>query len=282
MHCEQIQIQISSANALDAQVEEHLQSCANCREFHRFSNEIVSKVSNIDIPAMSPRVYEQVKARRSKPRSKVVEFGLGLASVGLAVLVVGAMLSGGKAEAAYRQMRTQMTKVTSVHMTIYWRPGQGNVEDGALQRIYDLWWQPGAWREKASRREGGDRLQVAEGTGIKFYRYDETSKKVESSQEANMNPSDFSLEMVAKQYMDTPAKFEESPLDDKTNLIIAINKGGWSRMKFYVDSSTHLPYKADKEYQTNGTWKTSGHFDFEFNRSIPKSMFDPSDLVPRP
>lgn len=285
MHCEQIQIEISSGSILDGPTQEHVKSCASCSEFERFSKEISSKAHQMNIPEMSSNVYENLKqSQRRRPgilaSTKIL---VGLASGTAVFLVAGLMLNGGKAEAAYGRMRAQIAKVKSVHMTIFWRPGNGNVEDGELQKIYELWWRPGAWREQASQREGGDRLQIADGTGgIQFYRYDSASKRVLSSQEANMRPSDFSLETVAKTYMDTPVAFDESSVDANTKLIVAINRGGWSRIKFFVDRTSNLPFKADKEYKTNGTWKVSGHFDFEFNRPIPNSMFEPSDLAPKP
>lgn len=273
MQCEQIQIEMSSAQTLSPSVKQHIETCADCQGVSRFNQEIAQKMKQIDIPNPSTELFDRIRSARPNRRLTLrasTKLVAGFAAAA-ALTVAFFTLSGGSAEAAYRQMANSLTRAKTVHFSLFSKDAK---------KVYELWWRPGAWRESAAPDLGGERLKLTANDGVEFYRYQDGA--VQKMKEMAPQPTEFTLEAIADRLMDPPAKFESQVVDAQTETITATNKGGWSRIIFRVDRVSHLPLHGQHQSLGNGVWTNDGSFDFEFNKPISDDKFDPKSLVPRP
>lgn len=290
MQCKEIQILIANGEALDSQSNAHAQSCPDCRTLQAFESRLADNLASLR--AVEPPAYLKEKLQsaiepafpKKKKVGRLLYLGSGLAAAGLGLLLLfGSPQRAEGAESAFHRMEGQFKKLSSLHMIVKWRPGNGNVEDGPMRQVYELWWRPGAWREKSPSVQGGDRLKLQEGGGIVYRRLDPTTGKIWVANEVAKQPDDFSLAGIAGQYIGGPTKFERSFPGTGHETIVATNDGGWSRIVFDVDTNTELPRSATKEYlDGNRSWQVSGSLLFECNKPAPAATFEPSDLLPRP
>lgn len=284
MQCKDVQFLLANGEPLDEQASLHHATCAECASFAAFEARLVDDVSQWRSDPPSPYLRGQIRAalmaKREKPTKRILLWASGLAAATLGVVLLLALPQNASgAETAYRRMEAKVAQVGTLHMTVLWKQDKGT---GGLEKVYELWWKPGAWREKSPAGQGGDRLKLQKTDGIVYHRYDPESKTVIDAREQAPQPSDFSLQGIAGAYMDPPKRFERQWPTPQTELIIATNEGSWSRIVFSVDPKTELPFHAEKQNRNADGWEETGVLDFEFNRPIPDRTFQPADLKPRP
>lgn len=275
MSCESIQVEICSGEHLSSEAKQHLQACPYCKGLAEFESSLTSRLSELYEVAppeyLNGRIASGLR-QRSRPRFWSGAWFATAGAFATAVLVFLLLGSGGQAEAAYLRMLTRARLVRTAHVTVT-ALGRG--------KVYELWWQPGAWREKSPSDLGGDRLKLQQAEGLMFYRYEPTTGKLLIAHEIGDQLKSFELKDVAAAYMGTPATFQETNRAGR-EVIEANDAFAHSRLEFTVDPSTGLPTEADKQHREGGAWATSYHLSFEFNKPLPAGIFLVSDLPPKP
>jgi len=288
MHCNHAQLEVSIQDSLTDGAARHLATCVACDEFDRFQRLITTEARawRDEAPSVTlrTRIENRLADRQSARRSAVplgwraLALGAGLTAVVGGVLFFGVPRS---AEAAYQVMLLRVSRVATVHYTLYGR--RSAASEGPLVKIDELWYKHGAWREKSSPDRGGDRLKLQAAEGLTYSHFDPTQGKVVTMQESAEQVSKFSVREIAEQFLGAPGHYDVRNIDPAAEEITVSSADGWSRVRFLVDPATELPSAGDKQFFSRSAgWVTSAHFEVEFNMPIPARVFDPADLEPKP
>lgn len=274
---------------------EHAAQCEACRLWLADVNRLEAQLAEwrADPPPenLAARIAEELvrssrPSRRSdlfkwkeNPKMRRLSYALAVAAVAICALF---FFVNGQAATAYERMALAVSRVKSAHMIVWYNTAKtGPVH---IQKVEEVWYRGHNWRKRYGERTDNDRIV----RGSTYYAYDPAQRKVVASRENAPQVTDFSLAALAGDYMPVGAK-------PHAHLVRTMNENGKSiqeidldlsgqgeRMLFWVDASTGLPIRAEKQdmdYAT-GRWTINGRFEFEFNRPLPASLFDPKSLLP--
>lgn len=269
MQCKDLQTKLAVNETLTPDEQRHVDACSECAQFAAFDATLEPRLADWRVPA------EALGRRTVRAPFRLAYAGAGLAAA--LTLAVIALPSRSNAQESYRKMLGRIRTARSVHMTVLWR-NDGPIEKNPLEKRYELWWKPGAWREQWKQERPS--LKLKEADGVQFYRFDPKSNTVQHMNETSKQDdfANFDLLRFADKFMATPTQFAQPT----PTTLIATNAGNWSRMVFTLDPATGLPTHATKMYSNGHVWEVSGEIDLELNLPVDEGMFDPKSLEETP
>jgi len=297
MKCEDArkELSVDSLEKADQATQAHVADCEPCQiwlaEAQGLESRLLGWRSDAPPPALQARIAAAIETPerssrktyfslwKENPIMRRLSFAAALCAFAVCALF---FVLSGKPASAYDRMLLAMHHVRSAHMIIWYNTAKtGPVH---IEKVEEAWYQDHNWRVSYGDRPSWNSII----RGHTFYKYDEKRHKVVTAQVTGPQVTDFSLATLAGEYMPTGAH-------PHAELIGATSEGGKTvqeisldlskereRMLFWVDKSTGLPIRAEKQdldYQTR-QWVVNGRFEFEFNQSLPESLFDPQSLVP--
>ncbi|HEX5322643.1 MAG TPA: hypothetical protein VFW40_02575 [Capsulimonadaceae bacterium] len=295
MTCEEMRKELSVSPVQSvAGASAHLAACESCRAWQAGLGVLENRLSDWRGDSPSAGLQTRIAARLAGPERSSWKTYISLWKENTAVrrfsfvVAAGFVAAGvliffvnGQAASAFAHMKLAVSKVQNAHMIVWYNIAKSGPVD--IQKVEEVWYQDHCWRKRYGDRTDNDRII----RGSNYYVYDPAQNKVVSSGESADQSIDFSLQALAGSYMPLGAKphaqwMGTSMENGKTVREIDLDLSSQGeRMLFWVDQSTGLPIRAEKQdmdYHT-GQWNVDGRFEFEFNQSLPASLFDPHSLA---